>query len=78
MSSLRKLSFIIKNLFGQSFFENCQFGSYDDNIDQTDDGVELIKQGFTFEFMKNALIRPVLCLKNRKLLRKWWKKVEKG
>ena len=28
--------------------------------------VDLLKQGFTFEFMKNALIRPVLSLRNRK------------
>jgi hypothetical protein len=40
--------------------------------------VDLLKQGFTFEFMKNALIRPVLSLRNRKSLLKWWKKVKKG
>ena len=41
-------------------------------------GIELIKQGFTFEFMKNALIKPVLSLRNRKCLMKWWKKVKNG
>lgn len=39
---------------------------------------ELIKEGFTFEFMKNALIKPVLSLKNKDLLIDWWKKVESG
>ena len=39
---------------------------------------ELIKKGFLLEFMKSALIRPVLTLKNRKLLLKWWRKVQKG
>ena len=38
----------------------------------------LLKQGFTFEFMKNALIKPVLTLRNRKSLMKWWKKVQNG
>ena len=41
-------------------------------------GLELIKEGFTLEFLKNALIRPVLSLKNRKKLMKWWRKVERG
>jgi len=39
---------------------------------------ELIKEGFTLEFMKNALIKPVLSLKNKDLLLDWWKKVEGG
>ena len=40
--------------------------------------MELIKEGFTIEFMKNALIRPVLSLKNRKILMRWWRKTERG
>ena len=36
---------------------------------------ELIKEGFTLEFMKNALIRPILSLKNPQLLLDWWRKV---
>jgi len=39
---------------------------------------ELIKEGFTLEFMKNALIRPILSLKNPQLLLDWWRKVEGG
>jgi len=39
---------------------------------------ELIKEGFTLEFMKNALIRPVLSLRNKELLCSWWKRVEGG
>jgi len=39
---------------------------------------ELIKEGFTLEFMKNALIKPVLSLKNKDFLLDWWKKVEGG
>lgn len=39
---------------------------------------ELIKEGFSLEFMKNAIIRPILSLKNRDLLLDWWKKVEGG
>ena len=39
---------------------------------------EIIKEGFTLEFMKNALIKPVLSLKNKKLLLDWWKEVEGG
>jgi len=46
--------------------------------DKTADGVELVKEGFTLEFMKNALIRPVLSLHNRKALMRWWRKIEKG
>ena len=41
-------------------------------------GLELIKEGFTLEFLKNALIRPILSLRNRKKLMKWWRKVERG
>ena len=41
-------------------------------------GVELVKEGFTLEFMKNALVRPVLFMKSRKTLMRWWRKVEKG
>ena len=44
----------------------------------SDNGVQLIKEGFTIEFMKNALIRPVLSLKNRKCLMRWWRKIERG
>ena len=36
---------------------------------------ELIKEGFTLEFMKNALIRPILSLRNPQLLLDWWRKV---
>ena len=39
---------------------------------------ELIKKGFLLEFMRSALIRPVLTLKNRTLLMRWWRKVQKG
>merc|ERR1711934_392761 len=39
---------------------------------------ELIKEGFTLEFMKNALIRPILSLRNPQLLLDWWRKVEGG
>jgi len=39
---------------------------------------ELIKEGFTLEFMKNALIKPVLSLKNKEVLLEWWKKVQGG
>ena len=39
---------------------------------------ELIKEGFTLEFMKNAVIRPLLSLKNPQLLLDWWRKVEGG
>ena len=39
---------------------------------------ELIKEGFTLEFMTNAVIRPILNLKNPQLLLDWWKKVEGG
>ena len=46
--------------------------------DNPTSAIELIKQGFTFEFMKSALIRPVLLLKSRTKLLKWWKKVESG
>ena len=46
--------------------------------DSSQEGVELIKEGFTIEFMKNALIRPVLSLKNRKILMRWWRKTERG
>jgi len=45
---------------------------------QSEMASELIKEGFTLEFMKNALIRPVLSLKNKDLLNSWWKKVEAG
>ena len=38
-------------------------------------GVELVKEGFTLEFMKNALIRPILSLRNPELLLDWWRKV---
>lgn len=46
--------------------------------ESSDKGVHLIKEGFTIEFMKNALIRPVLSLKNRKSLMRWWRKTERG
>lgn len=46
--------------------------------ESSDNGVQLIKEGFTIEFMKNALIRPVLSLKNRKSLMRWWRKIERG
>ena len=40
--------------------------------------MEVIKEGFTLEFMKNALIKPVLSLRNKQLLLDWWKRVEEG
>ena len=46
--------------------------------ESSDKGVELIKEGFTIEFMKNALVRPVLSLKNRKSLMSWWRKLQRG
>ena len=46
--------------------------------ESSDKGVELIKEGFTIEFMKNALVRPVLFLKNRKSLMRWWRKLQRG
>ena len=46
--------------------------------EQQGEGVDLIKEGFTLEFMKNALIRPVLSLRNRKKLMRWWSKVKRG
>jgi len=39
---------------------------------------ELIKEGFTLEFMKNAIIRPVLSLQNKDLLYDWFEKVTQG
>jgi len=39
---------------------------------------ELIKEGFTLEFMKNAIIRPTLSLKNKPLLLDWFKKLTEG
>jgi len=39
---------------------------------------ELIKEGFTLEFMKNAIIRPVLSLKNKDLLMEWFQKLTSG
>ena len=49
-----------------------------DIIEDSDFGAALIKEGFTLEFMKNALIKPVLSLKNKNLLLDWWKQVEGG
>ena len=46
--------------------------------DHPEVATEIIKEGFTLEFMKNALIKPVLSLKNKKLLLDWWKEVEGG
>jgi len=39
---------------------------------------EIIKEGFTLEFMKNAIIRPVLSLRNKDLLLEWFNKVSSG
>ena len=39
-------------------------------------GVELVKEGFTLEFMKNALIRPVLFMKSRRTLMRWWRRAK--
>ena len=65
-----KLSEVLK-AFGDNFS--------DFNLpERPEEGVDLIKEGFTLEFMKNALIRPVLSLKSRKKLMKWWTKVKKG
>ena len=47
-------------------------------IEDSDFAVEVIKEGFTLEFMKNALIKPVLSLRNKELLLSWWKRVEAG
>ena len=49
-----------------------------DIIEDSDFAAELIKEGFTLEFMKNALIKPVLSLKNKGLLLDWWRQVEEG
>ena len=49
-----------------------------DIVEDSDFAAELIKEGFTLEFMKNALIKPVLSLKNKDLLLDWWKQVEEG
>ena len=49
-----------------------------DIIEDSDFAAELIKEGFTLEFMKNALIKPVLSLKNKALLLDWWRQVEGG
>merc|ERR1719376_107492 len=57
------------------------FGDKSSDFDIPEDSewaAELIKEGFTLEFMKNALIKPVLSLKNKDLLLDWWKKVEGG
>ena len=65
-----KLSDVLK-AFGDNFS--------DFNLPETpEQGADLIKEGFTLEFMKNALIRPVLSLKSRRKLMKWWRKVKKG
>ena len=47
-------------------------------IEDSEFAVEVIKEGFTLEFMKNALIKPVLSLRNKQLLLDWWKRVEEG
>ena len=49
-----------------------------DLIEDSDFAVEVIKEGFTLEFMKNALIKPVLSLRNKELLLSWWKRVQDG
>ena len=49
-----------------------------DLIEDSDFAVEVIKEGFTLEFMKNALIKPVLSLRNKELLLSWWRRVEGG
>ena len=49
-----------------------------DIIEDSELAAELIKEGFTLEFMKNALIKPVLSLKNKSLLLDWWRQVEAG
>lgn len=49
-----------------------------DIVEDSDFGAALIKEGFTLEFMKNALIKPVLSLRNKDLLLDWWKEVEGG
>jgi len=58
-----------------AFGDNCSDFDIPDNSEWA---AELIKEGFTLEFMKNALIKPVLSLKNKDLLLSWWKKVEEG
>lgn len=47
-------------------------------MEDSDFGAELIKEGFTLEFMKNALIKPVLSLKSKEKLLDWWKQVQDG
>ena len=57
------------------------FGDKTANFDIPDDSewaAELIKEGFTLEFMKNALIKPVLSLRSKAALLDWWRKVEDG
>ena len=49
-----------------------------DLIEDSDFAVEVIKEGFTLEFMKNALIKPVLSLRNKELLLSWWRRVQEG
>ena len=49
-----------------------------DIVEDSDFGAELIKEGFTLEFMKNALIKPVLSLKSKEKLLDWWKQVQDG
>merc|ERR550532_426481 len=64
----------LKKVIG-SFGDSCKDF---DLIEDSEFAVEVIKEGFTLEFMKNALIKPVLSLKNKELLLSWWKRVEEG
>ncbi|XP_023344350.1 uncharacterized protein LOC111713657 isoform X2 [Eurytemora carolleeae] len=59
----------------KSFGDTC---SDFDIPEDSDWAAELIKEGFTLEFMKNAIIRPVLCLKNTQLLMDWFHKITSG
>ena len=58
-----------------AFGENFSDMNFPENDDEFRD---LIKKGFLLEFMKSALINPVLTLRDPKLLFRWWKKIKNG
>ena len=68
----------VKTIFGVMSKVLRAFGDSCKDFDIPEDSElasELIKEGFTLEFMKNALIRPILSLRNPQLLLDWWRKV---
>merc|ERR1712142_381320 len=73
-------NFMLKKVYGENEVLACFGDSCKDFniIEDSELAAELIKEGFTLEFMKNALIKPVLSLKNKSLLLDWWKQVEAG